>query len=102
MGKTVLVTGVNGFVGQHLARKLKDADCTVVGMTHKEEIPGDLRPFVDQHIMCDLTDKSALSKITFGPTIDAVINLAGIAINDPSVKENDSLAKLNVAVHTNL
>jgi GDP-4-dehydro-6-deoxy-D-mannose reductase len=99
MTKTVLVTGVNGFAGQHTARTLKSRGCQVVGVGINPDLPKELAPFVDKYIACDLTDPAQVSKINTAG-IDAVINLAGIAVNNPNEQDQSKIIKLNTRVHT--
>ncbi len=71
----VFVTGIEGFVGTHLARYLKERGYEVYG-THyapvREEIPATLFP-------CDINDFSAIKRALEESRPDWLIHLAGIS-----------------------
>ncbi|WP_373499699.1 NAD-dependent epimerase [Desulfococcus sp.] len=87
--KTVLVTGAAGFIGFHLARRLLDQGCRVVGLDNLNDYydvsyktarlarlakyPG--FTFVKE----DLADRDAMSRIFAETAFDAVVNLAAQA-----------------------
>jgi len=71
----VLVTGVGGFVGQHLARCLHESGDDVVGSYWPEpvEVPGvELHP-------ADVCDREAVERIVRKVQPDAVVHLAGMS-----------------------
>ena len=100
MTQTILVTGVNGFVGQHVAHAVKDAGHNLIGMSLHPDLSAELEPLLDQHLVCDLTDQKALDKLHF--EADAIINLAGIAFNNPNESDRQRVIDINVGVHKNL
>lgn len=99
MVKRVLVVGINGFVGHHLAHELLDTGLEVVGAgvdTHMSDgIPTDKVSYVS----CDFTSPEAVKELPL-QDIDAVINLAGLAQVGSSFGKEDLYNKVNVAVHT--
>jgi GDP-4-dehydro-6-deoxy-D-mannose reductase len=74
MTKKILVTGINGFVGQHLVRELKNQGIAVVGTATSQPHP-DIADVLDSFIPANLTDQESVNKIDFRD-IDAIIHLA--------------------------
>lgn len=70
----VLITGIRGFTGQHLATELLTAGHQVSGLAHASapEAP------VPVHV-CDLLDRTALTEVLAREQPDAVVHLAAIA-----------------------
>lgn len=104
MSKRVLIAGVNGFVGHHLARELSGAGHTVVGVGLDTALSPQLSDAVGEfHANCDLTDADQVSQLPLSD-IDAVINLAGLANVGDSFKPGaaERYTHINVAVHTTL
>lgn len=98
MEKSILIAGVNGFVGKHLVQAL-------VGSGHKVHGAGvETTPdpaVVDKlasYSACDLADSNAVKGLPLAE-IDAVINLAGLAQVGASFDNPDTYMHLNVAVH---
>lgn len=87
----VLVTGVDGFVGRHLARELASSGHDVVGAV-REGHPGPTVPIFELH-RCDLTDPwPALAGI------DGVVHLAGLSAVGPSFDEPQAHIDTNGAM----
>ena len=77
--RRVVITGVSGFVGYHLASELKSNDVSVVGVGYEEEAPAHLNDVVDEYISADLTqDWPGIEPV------DSIIHLAGFAAVGPS------------------
>jgi GDP-4-dehydro-6-deoxy-D-mannose reductase len=94
----VLVTGINGFVGKHLARELHSRDHTVIGVGKAEDrIDPSLEDIVDSYHQCDLVNKEEVSRLPLDK-LDGIINLAGLAAVGPSFDEPDLYMKVNVGV----
>jgi GDP-4-dehydro-6-deoxy-D-mannose reductase len=95
---TVLVTGINGFVGKHLANELHSRSHKVYGVGNAEpQVDPLIEDIVENYYQCDLTDKEEVSKLPLN-NLDAVINLAGLAAIGPSFKNPDQYLKVNVGV----
>lgn len=95
----ILVTGVNGFVGHHVARQLNQQGHTVVGASNQPDIEANLSDVVTEYYGMDLTDPAKVSKIDLSD-IDGIINLAGFAKVGASKGQMDIYDKVNVGVHT--
>lgn len=98
--KKVLVTGANGFVGQHLVKELAENDISVVGVGgpagNKTK-----SPHVDEYVVIDLNDAAAVDKIDF-TGIDGVIHLAGLASVGPSFEKPLEYITTNIGIEINL
>ncbi|CAJ0713969.1 GDP-6-deoxy-D-talose 4-dehydrogenase [Ralstonia edaphis] len=70
----VLITGIRGFTGRHLATELLTAGHEVCGLAHAPA-PGAPVPV---HV-CDLLDRAALTEVFARERPDAVVHLAAIA-----------------------
>lgn len=99
--KNILVTGINGFVGRHLARELAQNGHTIFGTGHGEPIAEEIAGLVARYEICDLSNPEAVAKLSLDG-IEAVINLAGIAINNPNETEVEKVINTNILSHTNL
>ncbi|NBX98047.1 NAD(P)-dependent oxidoreductase [bacterium] len=97
----VLVTGANGFVGQHVVDTLQQYDCEIIGLTKSSEIDDTLAQKLDVHVVCDLTKPEQVAELAL-QGITGVINLAGIAVNNPNEPDSANLISTNISVHTNL
>lgn len=98
--KKVLVTGVNGFVGHHLAKELAAHNISVVGIGGQDK-PGSKPKYVDDYLVLDLSDPKASKKIRF-ENIDAVIHLAGLAAVGPSFDNPLQYIETNIGIEVNL
>ncbi len=100
----VLVTGINGFVGHHLAHELADNGDVVLGCGLDAELDTALNRQVSQYFgECDLTKPENVAGLPL-ETVDAVINLAGLAQVGASFGEGqaEKYIFVNVAVHTTI
>ena len=92
---TILVTGVNGFVGKHLVRELKTRKYRVIGIGHKS-VDLDNKALLDGYESCDLTDAREVKKLELRG-VDAVIGLAGlVAKGRGSFGTDEAYNKANV------
>ncbi len=78
----ILVTGVNGFVGGHLAEALSAEGYKVIGCGMQEQ-PSAMVADIVKYFHCDLTVASEVDKLPLGE-VDGVIHLAGLAAVGPS------------------
>jgi UDP-glucose 4-epimerase len=101
--KTALITGVSGYLGSHLAKTLKKAGWTVVGLDVKHTT----NLYVDLFYPCDINDVEALNDLFHRVDIDVVFHLAGRievgeSVKYPTVFWNNNTAGTNTLLHTML
>lgn len=101
MNRQVLITGVNGFVGHHVAKQLHKRDIPVVGIGNQLSLQEDLAGIVDSYMSCDLTNPADVAKIEL-QNVSAIINLAGFANVGASRGQGEIYNKVNIGVHTTL
>lgn len=98
--KNILVTGINGFVGKHLAKELIDNGFTVVavggksGSNNSDDVVSDIKNL-------DLTNVAEVETIDF-KNIDAVIHLAGLSSVGESFDNVLGYINTNVGIEANL
>lgn len=95
--KRIVISGINGFVGHHLARELHANNVTVIGIGHDPELAEDLKNIVDDYFSQDLV----LSWPDTGD-VDGVIHLAGLAAVGPSFDDPQRYINMNSAMVTNM
>lgn len=95
--KKIIITGINGFVGHHLAQRLKSDGHTVVGIGHDEKVSDVLEGIVDEYHHADLSQ--TWPEIT---DADGVIHLAGLAAVGPSFDDPQRYINMNSAMVTHL
>lgn len=114
--KKVLILGGGGFIGGHLAKKLKSQGCFVRIVDIKEHEYFKHSEICDEFIVGDLTDQKLVSRVMFAPnqsylankeqSFDEVYQLAAdmggagyifTGENDANVMYNSALINLNVA-----
>lgn len=93
----IVVSGINGFVGHHLARELVSNNVTVIGVGHDNEVAPELDSIVEEYYSQDLVD--AWPEI---PDVDGVIHLAGLAAVGPSFDDPQRYINTNSTMVTNL
>ena len=95
--KRVVVSGINGFVGHHLAQELRNNNIDVVGIGNDTSISPSLKNIVNEYYSQDL--------VTSWPEtgdIDGVIHLAGLAAVGPSFEHPQRYINMNSAMVTNM
>ena len=98
--KQVLVTGANGFVGQHLCKELADNGITVVGVGGPRGA-AEPSPHISTYLELDLMKPGDADKINFAE-VDGVIHLAGLAAVDASFDNPMLYMNTNVGIQVNL
>ena len=96
----VLVTGANGFVGNHLVKELADNGYEVVGVGGAQ---GSKEPNVNikEYLTLELTDSEEAKKIDFSK-VTSVIHLAGLAAVGASFDNPMLYINTNIGIETNL
>jgi len=98
--KQVLVTGANGFVGQHLVRELAEHGITVIGVGGPQGIK-EKSPHITTYMELDLTLPEEVAKINFDG-VDGVVHLAGLAAVGASFDNPMLYVTTNVGIEVNL
>lgn len=93
----ILITGINGFVGKHLAHELQSQGHQVIGVSREPAIHPALANKVSAYYSCDITNAPSVARLPL-ETIDAVINLAGLAKVGDSYDNPELYHKVNVEV----
>jgi GDP-4-dehydro-6-deoxy-D-mannose reductase len=97
--KKVIVTGINGFVGHHLAKELSKNNITVIGTGMDRLLDPALSPYVEDYVEeCDLTQDKDISRLPLHEAM-CIINLAGLASVGASFAKSSEYIRINVAVH---
>ncbi len=97
----VLVTGLTGFVGRHLAKELRQHGHDVFG-TFLGSIPKDFAVDPSSLHHLDISDHSKVLQLVEHIKPEAVIHLAGIATTTHAAKEADHLFRVNVCGTANI
>jgi GDP-4-dehydro-6-deoxy-D-mannose reductase len=97
----ILVTGVNGFVGKHVVRELKQRGYKVVGLGNSGPAHPEIKDSLEAYHLCDLGDADQVAALPL-QDINAVINLAGLANVGASFDAAETYKRINVAVLENL
>jgi UDP-glucose 4-epimerase len=80
--KTVIVTGVLGFIGSHTAKTFKEAGYNVIGID-REWTMNEGANYVDQLLIADFVN--IVSVIVSNNNVDAIIHIAGTSLVGPSI-----------------
>jgi len=78
LNKEIVVTGINGFVGEHLARHLQSLDFSVTGIGREDTPSQNVAPFLDNYQRADLLNKNQVNNLVL-KNAAAIIHLAGLA-----------------------
>lgn len=94
----VLITGVDGFTGRHLATVLANQGHQVMGISHRP-VTDPVEGLAESHV-CDLTDAQGLKDIVAHAQPDKVAHLAAIAFVSHGVVED--IYRTNIVGSRNL
>lgn len=104
MIKEILITGMEGMAGSHLARAAVDAGFQVSGTRHPKADVVNIADLLKEqrvHLFdCDLTDRSNVKNLIDGINPDVIFHLAG-RTNNPRSWLDDTLSE-NVTMLHNL
>lgn len=78
MSKKIIVTGVNGFVGEHVVNTFIDEGYDVIGLGYDATAHKKISEKLFGYISCNLLDPSSLEKISL-TDVAAIIHLAGLS-----------------------
>lgn len=91
----IVVTGVDGFVGRHVARAAHARGHAVLGVTRGPELATELSSLLAEHRAADLREQwPSMGRV------DAVIHLAGLAAVGPSFDHPQAYLESNSAMVT--
>jgi len=93
----IVISGINGFVGHHLAHELYDMGLSVTGIGREPKINKDISNIVSEYYQANLVEK--WPNIT---QAKAIIHLAGLAAVGPSFDDPQLYINTNSAMVTNL
>jgi len=79
MQETIVVTGVNGFVGEHVAREFKTRGFSVVGVGFDSEPNERAASLLDKYVVCNLLNEEDIIANLSLKDVRAIIHLAGLA-----------------------
>ncbi len=95
--ESLTITGIDGFVGRHVAKLAKSAGLTVRGVSRSLELPLELAEYVDEYYSADLTEEFPANALS-----DAIIHLAGLAAVGPSFSAPQLYVNANSSMITNM
>lgn len=95
--QTIAITGVDGFVGRHVARAAAERGHRVIGVSRAKEAPSEIAELLASYASADLTEAWP---VTEKP--DAVIHLAGLAAVGPSFEAPQRYIEANSAIVTTM
>lgn len=93
----IIITGINGFVGAHLARQLNNTGISVIGIGMEPIINQEIDNIVTEYYQANLVNKWPDI-----PNIKAIIHLAGLASVALSFNQPQSYIGSNTAILTNM
>ena len=95
MKKTIVVTGVAGYIGGQVALQLKDAGHTVVGIDRRP-LQKHQKGLLDNFVLADFDSDTAFKKL-LNVRPDAIVHCAGSSLVGPSIKNPSDYYFNNVA-----
>lgn len=76
----VIITGINGFVGEHTARQFKERGFEVIGVGHDDRPNEKVASLLSEYIGCDLLNEVHVTeRLALNDGIVAIIHLAGLS-----------------------
>jgi UDP-glucose 4-epimerase len=86
----ILITGVKGYIGSHLAKILTDLGYVVFGIDRNGSKSNFPLPLGFNFALCDITNKSQMTKLFDEFDFDVVINCAGLkSVSESYLKEQE-------------
>ncbi len=96
----ILVTGANGFVGQHMVKELAEHGADVLAVGGPKATTSQSK-FIKERLVLDLRNADEVNKIDFSEVTD-VVHLAGLAAFTPSFDRPMEYINTNIGLETNL
>ena len=93
----VVVSGINGFVGYHLAKELNAAGLSVIGIGQEATVNAGISDIVSEYRQANLIEEWPNI-----PDVKAVVHLAGLAAVSPSFEKPQVYINANSSMVTNL
>jgi len=97
----IIVTGINGFVGEHLAQHLKSSNFAVSGVGRDSTPNPNVAPFLDSYQQADLLNETQVNSLVL-KNAAAIIHLAGLASVAESFDKPDLYKTGNAEMTNNL
>ncbi len=94
---SLIVTGIDGFVGRHVARQAKAAGMAVHGIGYSSDLDSSAEGSLDTYIAADLRQGWPST-----PNADAVIHLAALAAVGPSFDRPQEYIEANSSMVTHM
>ncbi len=101
MAEKIIVTGVNGFVGEHVVDVFKAEGFTVAGVAFDQSPNEKVSHKLDQYISCNLLDVESVNAIDFSD-VRAIIHLAGLSAIGQSFEQPQRYIAENAVMTYNL
>lgn len=101
MANKIIVTGVNGFVGEHVVNTFITAGYEIVGLGHDDGPGVKVRDHLSQYTVCNLLDFDSVSHLDLSD-VKAIIHLAGLSNVGESFKKALPYINDNVSMAYNL
>lgn len=95
--KKIVITGVNGFVGKHLAHQLAQKGYSITGIGISEDIAPETKALLENYIQQDIA--KSWPEIY---DVDAIINLAALAVVGVSFAQPQDYISVNSSILTNM
>ena len=99
--KKIVITGVNGFVGEHLSRHLRDLGFHIIGIGREEKLNGPIASLIDTYYRVDMFKSEEFADVDL-QNVQAIIHLAGLASVADSFKNPDLYKTGNAIITENL
>jgi GDP-4-dehydro-6-deoxy-D-mannose reductase len=96
--QTIIITGINGFVGKHLVRELVSGGYAVVGIGREETADPEIKALLQSYIYQDIAETWP----NVNDSANAIINLAGLAAVGLSFDQPQRYIDINSAIVTNI
>lgn len=99
----ILISGVNGFVGRHLAEACYKSGKQVVGVGYGDlEETSELNDYLEKYLSVDMTKKDLVSQALDFESLETVFHLASLAAVGPSFDQPARYIADNTAMLINL